>query len=260
MTDARDLPELSTVQEKPLTPSQWGDVEVQHPHQDLIAQQIPAWFKDASVLMRDTLRKSMLEWHATQIEIAKVFADIKPIEQFAEPLLKGALVANGWTTINPKTHGFKQVRLLSNAVLFISNQQTRLIDSLAKFLLPESLIPTSLEVNLVSSTSQHDLLQAALQNFESAETVKGGFDPGTAIYGVRNSAFVDLPEYEPEKFARICRELNLGKKYQDHLDSVFTPVDSEFAIRDQRSKGFKLKSVFVLNKRLEFVTELQGLI
>ena len=142
----------------------------------LLVQQIPAWFKDASVLMRDTLRKSMLEWHATQIEIAKVFADIKPIEQFAEPLLKGALVANGWTTINPKIHGFKQVRLLSSAVLFISNQQTRLIDSLAKFLLPESLLPTSLEVNLVSSTSHHDLLQAALQNFESAETVKGGFD------------------------------------------------------------------------------------
>ncbi|MGP5240134.1 dermonecrotic toxin domain-containing protein, partial [Pseudomonas helleri] len=68
---------------------------------------------------------------------------------------------------------------------------------------------------------------------------------------------VDLPEYEPEKFARICRELNVGKKYQDHLSSVFTPVDNEFAITDQRSKGFKLKSMFVSNKRLEFVAELQ---
>lgn len=163
MTDARDLSETSTVQEKPLTASQWGNLEVQHLHEDLIAKQIPAWFKDTSVLMRDTLRKTMLEWHATQSEIAKVFADIKPIEQFAEPLLKAALVTNGWTTVNPKTHGFKQVRLLSNAVLFISNQQTKLVDSLAKFLLPESLIPSSLEVNLVSSTSHHDLLQAALQ-------------------------------------------------------------------------------------------------
>ena len=144
------------------------------------------------MLMREKLRKSMLEWHATQIEIAKVFADIKPIEQFAEPLLKAALVANGWKTINPKTHGFKQVRLLSNAVLFISNQQTRLIDSLAKFLLPESLIPTSLEVNLVSSTSHHDLLQAALQNFESAETVKGGFDPVVKIWpGYQSAWFAD---------------------------------------------------------------------
>ncbi|WP_178109953.1 NEL-type E3 ubiquitin ligase domain-containing protein [Pseudomonas sp. FSL R10-1350] len=257
MTDARDLPETSTAQEKPLTASQWGNLEVQHLHEDLIAKQIPAWFKDTSVLMRDTLRKTMLEWHTTQAEIAKVFADIKPIEQFAEPLLKAALVANGWTTINPKSHGFKQVRLLSNAVLFISNQQTKLVDSLAKFLLPESLIPSSLEVNLVSSTSHHDLLQAALQNFEVAETVKGGFDTGTAIYGVQKNVLVDLPEYEPEKFARICRELNLGKKYQDHLGSVFTPVDNAFAITDQRSKGFKLKSTFVSNKRLEFVTELQ---
>ena len=257
MTDARDLSERSPAQETPLTPSQWGDVEVQHPHQDLIAQQIPAWFKDASVLMRDTLRKSMLEWHATQIEIAKVFAGIKPIEQFAEPLLKAALVANGWTTINPKTHGFKQVRLLSHAVLFISNQQTRLIDSLAKLVLPESLIPASLEVNLVSSTSHHDLLQAALQNFESAETMMGGFDPGTTIYTVQNSEIVDLPVYEPHEFARICRELNLGEKYQSHLDSIFMPADSKYALTDQRSKGFQLRSSFVLNKRHEFVTELQ---
>ena len=257
MTDTSNVPELSPAQASPLTAAQWLDAEVQRPHQNFIEQQLPTWFKEASPSLRDTLRQTMLQWHTTQTEIAAVFASLQPIEQFAEPLLKNALTAHGWNAVNIKTLGFKQVRLLSNAVLFISNQQTRLVDSLAKFLLPESLMPASMEVNLVSSTSHHDLLQAALQNFESAETVKGGFDPGTAIYAVQNRELVDLPEYEPEKFARICRDLNLGAQYQSHVDSVFTPAEKEFAITDQRSKAFQLKISFALNKRLEFMAELQ---
>ena len=213
MTDTQTVSELtpahtSSVQAAPLTPAQWADTELQHPHEDFIRQHMPAWFKDASTPLRDTLRKTMTQWHATQSEIAKTFAGIKPINQFAEPLLKAALIANGWNTVNPRAHGFKQVRLVNHAVLFIANQQTRLVDSLAKFLLPESLIPTSLEVNLISSTSHHDLLQAALQNFEGSEAVKDGFDPGTAIYAVQNGELIDLPEFEPDTFARMCRELD----------------------------------------------------
>ena len=262
MTDIKTVPELtpthtSSVQAAPLTPAQWADTELQHPHEVFIQQQLPAWFKDASTTLRDTLRKTMTQWHATQSEIAKTFAGIKPINQFSEPLLKAALIANGWNTVNPGTHGFKQVRLVNHAVLFIANQQIKLVDSLAKFLLPESLIPTSLEINLVSSTSHHDLLQAALQNFEDSEAVKDGFDAGTSIYTVQNKVFNDLPELAPDTFARICRELNLGQQYQAHLDGIFTPADTAYAITDQRSKAFQLKTSCVLNKRLEFTAELQ---
>jgi len=217
---------------------------------------LPAWFKAASPTLRETLRQTMLQWHTTQTEIAPVFASIQSIEQFAVPLLETALTAHGWGSINLRTHGFKQVRLLSNAVLFLANQQTSLVDCLAKFILPESLIPTSLEVNLISSTSHHDVMQAALQNFEHAETVKGGFDPGTTLYKVQSNGFVNLPEYEPEKFARICRDLNLGEQYQSHLDSIFTPVEIDYEVTDQRFKAFQLKVAFIKNKRLEFSAEL----
>lgn len=256
MTDTQNVPELSPAQVTPLTAEQWLNTEVQHPHQNFIEQQLPAWFKDASPTLRETLRQTMLQWHTAQTEISPVFASIQSIEQFAEPLLKTALTAHGWGTINLRTHGFKQVRLLSNAVLFLANQQASLVDSLAKLILPESLIPTSLEINLISSTSHHDVMQAALQNFEHAETVKGGFDPGTTLYNVQSNGFVNLPEYEPEKFARICRDLNLGEQYQSHLDSIFTPVEKDYEVTDQRSKAFQLKVAFIQNKRLEFTAEL----
>lgn len=250
------LEQTSLAPETQLTPAQLADAEVQHQHEDLITQQMPAWFKDATLLVRESLRQTMTQWHATQAEVAAVYARITPIEQFATPLLKSALSFYGWSSIEPKIHGFKQVRLLNNAVIFIANQQTKVVDSLAKLFLPESLVPASLEINLVASTSHHDLLQAALQNFEGSETIKGGFDPGTSIYVCQNNEFKELPGLEPETFARLCRDLNIGEQYQWHLNGVFTPIENEFDISDSRSKAHTLKTTFVLNKHLEFMVEL----
>lgn len=126
------LEQTSLAPETQLTPAQLADAEVQHQHEDLITQQMPAWFKDATLLVRESLRQTMTQWHATQAEVAAVYARITPIEQFATPLLKSALSFYGWSSIEPKIHGFKQVRLLNNAVIFIANQQTKVVDSLAK--------------------------------------------------------------------------------------------------------------------------------
>lgn len=256
MTSTTHTPTPPLTKLTKLTPAALADAVVQNQHEDLIAQLMAPWFKAAAIPVRDALRQTMKQWHMAQAEIAEVFARVTSIEAFAEPRLKTALEAYGWGHIDPKTHGLQQVRLLKNVLLFIANQQLKVVDTVIQLSVPERLIPESLELNLTSSISQHDLLQACLHNFEANEAVDGGFDPGSVIYASRDNQLINVPGFHPELFAKLCRDLNVGEQYQWHLDSVFKPLDNEFSTTDPRSKAHKLKMSFSLNKRYEFLAEL----
>ncbi|NWB99051.1 hypothetical protein HX882_24460 [Pseudomonas gingeri] len=65
--------------------------------------------------------------------------------------------------------------------------------------------------------TQQTLLQAALQNFEESETTYVGFDRGSQI--LRTTQSVLLKEFTPRAFARLCRDLDLGGKYKEHIES-----------------------------------------
>lgn len=63
---------------------------------------------------------------------------------------------------------------------------------------------------------KRSLLEAALHNFEGPDEV-GPFD--TLTLGPDNDA--SLPGLEPEAFVSLCRSLDLGQQYQDHLQSIY---------------------------------------
>ncbi|MEN5216424.1 NEL-type E3 ubiquitin ligase domain-containing protein [Pseudomonas pudica] len=63
---------------------------------------------------------------------------------------------------------------------------------------------------------KRSLLEAALHNFEGPDEV-GPFD--TLTLGPGNDA--SLPGLEPEAFVSLCRSLDLGQQYQDHLQSIY---------------------------------------
>lgn len=216
---------------------------VENVHADLIARELPAWFKRAAPELREALRQTMQQWHHVQTEVAAVYARIQPIEQFAEPLLRAALVARGWGQMDPRVYGLRQVRLFKNPIIFIANQQVKLVDNLVRKIVPRILIPQSLELNLVSSISQCSLLQAALQNFEDYETQ--GFDSGSAIFSLQNKQITDHPEWRPEMFAALCRDLNLGEQYQAHLSRLFDPPSDPFPSSDPRSEAHRIKAQFL---------------
>lgn len=233
-----------------------ANVPVENQHETYIAGLLAPWFKYASPTLRERLLNSFKLGQMAQREVARVLAQIKPIESFAEPLLKEALKARGWTDADPKRYGIKQVRLLSNLLLFFARQQFRLVDSLIQLALPEKFTPESLELNLVSSVSHHSLLQAALQNYEAFEAVEGGFDQGSCIYALRGTQQIEQAELKPEGFAQICRDLNLGMQYQWHLTRVFEPADDNWPADNANSKAYKLQAVFVQNLRQEFACAL----
>ncbi|MNO26754.1 E3 ubiquitin-protein ligase ipaH3 [compost metagenome] len=63
---------------------------------------------------------------------------------------------------------------------------------------------------------KRSLLEAALHNFEGPDEV-GPFDGLTL--GPDNDA--SLPGLEPEAFVSVCRSLDLGQQYQDHLQGIY---------------------------------------
>ncbi|CAB5627745.1 Probable E3 ubiquitin-protein ligase ipaH4.5 [Pseudomonas putida] len=66
------------------------------------------------------------------------------------------------------------------------------------------------------SPQKRTLLEAALHNFEGTDEV-GPFD--TLTLGPDDDA--SLPGLEPEAFVNLCRSLDLGRQYQDHLQSIY---------------------------------------
>ena len=232
------------------------EAAAEHLYADAIATQLPPWFTAAPSLVRAALRQTLQDWHETQTQVEAIFERLVPVEKFAEPLIKTALAARGFSDIDPQAYGLKHVRLLSNAVIFAANQQLRLVDTLVRQLLPDILIPESLELNLVSSISRHNLLHAALQNFDIDEVEASGFDPGSIIFSYKNNTVVKHPTLTPQLFASVCRDLNLGEQYQWHLNHVFAPVEDAFASSDVRSNAYKNKASLIANVRHEFTAQL----
>lgn len=233
-----------------------ANMSVENQHQSYIPQLLAPWFTNASPMLREALSASFKLGQEAQREVSRVLERIQPIELFAEPLLKQALAARGWVDVDTRQFGIKQVRFLSNMVIFVARQQLRLVDSLIQLALPDVLTPESLELNLVSSISHHSLLQAALQNYEAFETAEGGFDQGSLIYAVSGTQQIEQAALKPEDFARICRDLNLGMQYQWHLTRIFHPADDNLQADDANSKAYKLHFYFAQNIRQEFACAL----
>ncbi|SDS59583.1 C-terminal novel E3 ligase, LRR-interacting [Pseudomonas sp. Z003-0.4C(8344-21)] len=68
------------------------------------------------------------------------------------------------------------------------------------------------------------LLQAAMQNFSEDEAADT-FPRGSFIR--INSAAQAVSDLTPAAFAKLCRELDLGKRYQEHFQKVFGLLDRD---------------------------------
>lgn len=232
-------------------PKPLGDTVVENRHVDYIDPLLAPWFKNAPPELRQLLRDSLRNSLETQQSVAEVTAQLKPIETFAEPLLTNALKVHGWSQVNARSHGLKQVTLLSKNLLFVAQQQVNLVDTFVQWLWPEAWIPASLELNFVTSTTRSSLLEAALQNFEAAEEL--GFDAGSSIYEVQNGIEVIQTGVTPEGFARICRQLNLGEQYQAHLSAIFEPGSVQQPDAQGMSLTEQISALFSLNKRNDYL-------
>lgn len=125
--------------------SELANTRVVNLHEVLLSEHLAPWFIVAPPTVREALRSSFKRSHDTQRAVTAVLAQLKPVEVFAEPLLKTALTFHGWSEVNPRTHGLKHVRLLSNLLLFFAQQQVTLADTLVQLVVPDILTPETLK-------------------------------------------------------------------------------------------------------------------
>ncbi|KPC32900.1 Leucine rich repeat domain-containing protein [Pseudomonas syringae pv. cilantro] len=182
--------------------------EADHPNAQFIRDNLPAWYLNAPAALRQALhasqQNSMRSWHVLEPIRNRLIS----AQKFAAPLLSQAFS--------------ERFKLALDVEAF--QLMTWRYDSAWK--------PAPLE---------QTLLQAALQNFASSN--RSRFDPYSAIlrtgglrYWLIDSAerrykveYKDRLNINLEQFADFCHDLDLGARYQTHLNSIFKPSTPDAA-------------------------------
>ncbi|WP_237887018.1 NEL domain-containing protein [Pseudomonas sp. PGPR40] len=164
----------------------------------------PDWYLKARPADRAYLKQLIDERWRLQGRLDELLGDLQhDIKAFAEPLLKTLLLSNFNEHGNPND---LQLRL------YVPNKIAGFID------------------NQVSTLRHSTLLEAALHNFEEDETGDDAFRNGSAV--LRKDFRGDLHENKvitPQKWATLCRRLDIGGQYQTHIKSLLTPADADAA-------------------------------
>ncbi|WP_420233875.1 NEL-type E3 ubiquitin ligase domain-containing protein [Pseudomonas sp. ABY48] len=213
-------------------------------HDDLLKRRIPACYTQASTLRQVALSKHQLEipdWYAkaghearTELkrsherycavlsQIDNTLGSVQDIRAFAEPLLSQAIQTTFRRSLN--------VREVYFARKFAVKTRTDLGSNLLHRLTGEAFDTTQYRGS--------SLLEAALANFEPDEERKLDCDDchfitttpvssdGTlnpTLQSVREGA---LP-IAAHAFIKLCRELDLGRRYQEHLKAILQPSNAQ---------------------------------
>ncbi|WP_286914629.1 MULTISPECIES: dermonecrotic toxin domain-containing protein [unclassified Pseudomonas] len=216
----------------------------ENPHQQLIEAQLPAWARHTAPQHWQALRESLLPAQGLVDSEAAWFAN-------AAPDLRAAVLASQARLDDSQQALARSLKGLENIAPFA---ETRLAQRLqAEHQLAVPLRSTELvEIHhlftfgtYVTRHTQTSLLEAALHNFEATATFS--IDSALTLAGdarfeqVRivgrttlgdSETWVDIElesetpslkplALSPDDFARSCRDLDIGKQYQEHLQACF---------------------------------------
>lgn len=162
---------------------------------DFIKQHIPDWLLNADASARANFRRLYIRHLEHQHAVANRLALLKTPTAFAQPILELALLARFDSPLDV-THNFIKITHVHSHLF--------------------GLFTTT------AAATHQTLLQAALQNFEASETEPDGFIEGSMLYARLGQDGWHSLRPRPEQFAQVCRTLDLGSQYQQHIRSVFS--------------------------------------
>jgi len=194
-----------------------AEADIRRLHRGLLPGRVPpglqpAWLTHASAELRAALSTSQQRSHASNQALARTLKSLKGPAAFAQPLLEEAV-----------SKRFGQALDVNKNALF--------------------------HLRYREPTEQHTLVQAALLNFEGNEdfsrevlgetSALAPLDALQTHYGEMTRAGSSSARYRyreklpvtPDDFATLCRTLDLGKQYQDHLTQVFDAPDKAPQVR-----------------------------
>ncbi|WP_166222839.1 NEL-type E3 ubiquitin ligase domain-containing protein [Pseudomonas atagonensis] len=183
---------------------------------------MPDWFAELNRFQRQIIRDSQARSRTSNTALATTLKGLKGVTEFAQPLLEEAL---------EKKFGLK-----------VDTTKTWWYT----LLLGDTLI------------TDQTLLQLALRNFEDgqtfdeAELIAEQGEPAPLIreshelYGCyypksgRSTWYrIKKLPIKPADFAALCRELDIGKRYQEHLATIFDAADRATTVKTQTIAAWK---------------------
>ncbi|AZL74814.1 NEL-type E3 ubiquitin ligase domain-containing protein [Pseudomonas oryziphila] len=166
-----------------------------------IAQQLPAWLRSASVDQLQALRARFQAHRATQDRLAEAWRQIESPIDFARPLFE-RMLSRGLGIAQP-------LEILRWEEVFQGFKR-----GTSPFL-PELSMPGG---TISRVTLREPALQRLLQNFEQGQA----FFPGTGLAqgAALQGEGPDLPlPVALDKLVEQCRSLDVGQRYQEHLQA-----------------------------------------
>jgi hypothetical protein len=173
-------------------------------NQSFVKQTLPSWYVYTTDELRQRLHRDMLRSHHVRAQLNNTLSNIQDLVSFARPLLSKALEQTFGAGLDVDRDHFFHARFAEGASP-----------------LPGKLVGRSYALQ--------SLLEAALQNFHQEEV-----DAATADSVIFHGK-PDLPslaaqtsyphplKVSPARFMALCRTLDLGGKYQAHLQQVLEP-------------------------------------
>ncbi|WP_297832352.1 NEL-type E3 ubiquitin ligase domain-containing protein [Pseudomonas sp.] len=185
----------------------------QDPILDVIQENLSSAFTQSSLQERQDYCTALLASRWAKEALKKLFKPLKGLAEFAEPLLREALDAKFGPGLDVRKDRLFYVAL---------ERATR-------------------------AGTQLTLLESALHNFERKESVAGFLRTSAAILDSNDK--VHPKAIKPEAFIDLCRHLNLGRKYQDHLESVLEPDSAPGDAKD--AARFNARAIFIANDQAD---------
>nr|WP_314874059.1 NEL-type E3 ubiquitin ligase domain-containing protein [uncultured Pseudomonas sp.] len=164
-----------------------------------LANHLPAWLGTATAEQLVVLHQVLSAQQRARQQVQLLFAQIEPLDSFATTLLDTALQKLGQPPLD--VHTAKLSRLV----------QVRYPSGYG--MAPDYVVSTTLE---------QALLACALHNFEHRETAESAWPQQSRLLNADGS----LIALRPRAFAGLCRSLDVGALYQQHLKQVLFADDS----------------------------------
>lgn len=191
-------------------PMSQGGNAMDNRHARIVAQRLPSWLTQATPAMRQALRTSQDESHAAKVALKPILDRLRDVTAFCADRLKQEIHERFQLDIDPRRHSL--VRAFHNDGMGFRHR----------------------------FAIEQNLLVAAMQNFEASLR----FPAGSMVLPVGSLEYVsqdkdidfrarpDKPAIaiDPKRFADACRTLDLGRRYQEHLDTVFKPAEQAEAV------------------------------
>ncbi|MFJ3448654.1 dermonecrotic toxin domain-containing protein [Pseudomonas sichuanensis] len=188
---------------------------MRHAHNEHIQEngQPSAWFSTASAKHQLQLREAIRRRTTNRQRLAQALSELQTLPQFCEPLLKTALPSSVPVTV--AQYCYQPFELVPTGDL-------ENVPGLEELGLPGGAYQPQWTAEPVGTPIPRSLLEAAMHNFEGMTEV-GPFS--TLQVSPRDPASV--LGLSVTSFVTRCRKLDLGKRYQTHLDSVFKGTREE---------------------------------